>query len=138
MPPSCAWAPAARCCWPCAQNLRERLQVPVNYRGHTPVGNAGPWEPPRETKPWGLPSPILQHKGYGPSRGPQPWGRKPRDYRAEFLESSHFSVSLWAAVFVQPSTSALHFSLTLFLLQSAEASENIIQIFTPAFCERAG
>lgn len=52
MPPSCAWAPAARCCWPCAQNPRERLQVPVNYRGHTPVGNAGPWEPLRETKPW--------------------------------------------------------------------------------------
>lgn len=57
----------------------------------------------------GAPSPILQHKGYGSSRGPQPWGRKPRDYRAEFLESSHFSVSLWAAVFVSP-------PLLLFLL----------------------
>lgn len=133
MSPSHTWAPAACHCWLYAQNPRERFQVPVIYGGHTPVGNAGPWEPLRETKSWGLPSPILQHKGYGSSRGPQPWGREPRDYRAEFLKSSHSFASLWRQCVSSLPLLLLHFSLTLFLLQSAEASENIIQIFTPAF-----
>ena len=132
MPPSHTWAPAARHCWLYAQNPRERFQVPAIRRPHG-CGQCSALGASEGNH-------ILRSARAHPKaqrvwvrRGPPPWGREPRDYRAEFLKSSHSFASLWRQCVPSLPLLLLRFSLTLFLLQSAEASENIVQIFTPAF-----
>lgn len=64
---------------------------------------------------------ILQSEGYGLGRGCQHWGRRLQDCRVGFLGSHCRFASLWARHLL------LRSSLTLFLVQTAEASESIVR-----------
>lgn len=76
----------------------------------------------------GAPPSFLQREGCGSGRGSQD--------RRVGLPEGHCCLALCGnQCLSSPGLLLLHFSLTLFLVQSAEAPENMVRRVTPAFCE---